>query len=141
MEFSFSDVLIKPNLWLLVNPNIVCQLQYQQNVELQPELAQEVQTSQLEPGEMFHPSTAGRHLLPSQEARLHSGPSAQYTVMAICYHFDIFVVYNQLTCSTFMLTLLHMKLVFYFVLEDAGFRKVPQNVQKGSFKHIMWILV
>ncbi|XP_037548049.1 forkhead box protein R1 [Nematolebias whitei] len=75
-----SDILIKPNLWLLVNPNIVCQLQYQQNVELQPELAQEVQTSELEPGEMLHPSTAGLHLLPSQEARLHSGPSAEYSV-------------------------------------------------------------
>uniref|UniRef100_A0A3Q2ZA07 Forkhead box R1 n=1 Tax=Kryptolebias marmoratus TaxID=37003 RepID=A0A3Q2ZA07_KRYMA len=69
---------VKPNLWLLVNPNIVCPLQYGHNVELQPEPAHEVQTLQLEPAELQHPSTA----LPSRGNLLHSVPSsADYIVM------------------------------------------------------------
>ncbi|XP_024863954.1 forkhead box protein R1 isoform X1 [Kryptolebias marmoratus] len=67
-----SDAFVKPNLWLLVNPNIVCPLQYGHNVELQPEPAHEVQTLQLEPAELQHPSTA----LPSRGNLLHSVPSS-----------------------------------------------------------------
>ncbi|XP_013876858.1 forkhead box protein R1 isoform X2 [Austrofundulus limnaeus] len=70
-----SDTFVKPSLWLMVNPNIVCPLQYKQNVELRPEPVQEVQTPQLEPAEM-HPLTACPHMLPSQENLLHCVPSS-----------------------------------------------------------------
>ncbi|XP_024863955.1 forkhead box protein R1 isoform X2 [Kryptolebias marmoratus] len=46
--------------------------QYGHNVELQPEPAHEVQTLQLEPAELQHPSTA----LPSRGNLLHSVPSS-----------------------------------------------------------------
>lgn len=75
MIFFLSDTFIKPSLWLMVNPNIVCPLQYKPNVERRPEPVQEVQTPELEPAEM-HPFTACPHMLPSQENLLHSFPSS-----------------------------------------------------------------
>ncbi|XP_015228842.1 PREDICTED: forkhead box protein N5-like [Cyprinodon variegatus] len=45
-----SDTFVKPNLWLLVNPNIACPLQY--NHQSEPVASVSSRLPQLEPGEM-----------------------------------------------------------------------------------------
>lgn len=73
------DTFVKPSLWLLVNPNIACPIQYVQNkVEQQAECAH---VNQLEPGEMQGPSTADLRICPHQEEALLSvSSSAEYKV-------------------------------------------------------------
>uniref|UniRef100_A0A3B5KRL8 Fork-head domain-containing protein n=1 Tax=Xiphophorus couchianus TaxID=32473 RepID=A0A3B5KRL8_9TELE len=47
-----SDTFVKPNLWLLVNPNIACPVRYvQTDADLQPEPGHADQLLQLEPGD------------------------------------------------------------------------------------------
>ncbi|KAF7212767.1 forkhead box protein R1 isoform X1 [Nothobranchius furzeri] len=64
-----SDSLVKPNLWLLVNPNIVCPVQHRQDAELQHESHQGIKTPLQELAGTQCPPTA--ELLP-QEEPLHS---------------------------------------------------------------------
>ncbi|XP_054879579.1 forkhead box protein R1 [Poeciliopsis prolifica] len=63
-----SDTFVKPNLWLLVNPNIACPVQYvQADADLQPEPGRADQLLQLEPGDMEGPSTSDLQTCPRQE--------------------------------------------------------------------------
>lgn len=130
MDFCLSDTFIKPSLWLMVNPNIVCPLQYKQDAELQPEPVQEVQTPQLEPAER-HPPTVCSHMLPSQENLLHSVPSsAGYNVMIIS------PISLALKCFFFFFlqsVSMHsqqLQLVFHFVASRTVLTKVIQIYRK-----------
>lgn len=84
--FCPSDTFVKPNLWLLVNPNIACPIQYGENAaDLQTlsEPAQEIQAPQAATQHqlstelhMFAP-----HDAPLQEELRHSvSSSTEYTV-------------------------------------------------------------
>ncbi|GAA6219012.1 forkhead box protein N5-like isoform X2 [Lates japonicus] len=56
-----SDTFVKPNLWLLVNPDIACPIQHSKNAaDLQAlcEPAEEIQTPLLNPAQTQHPPTA-----------------------------------------------------------------------------------
>ncbi|XP_042275954.1 forkhead box protein R1 isoform X2 [Thunnus maccoyii] len=69
-----SDTFVKPNLWLLVNPNIACPIQYGQTAADQLSLcehAEEIRTS----AETQRPPT---HDAPLQEKLLHSVSSTEY---------------------------------------------------------------
>lgn len=67
---------MKPNLWLLVNPNIACPIQYREraaDVQALSEPAEEVQTPLLDPAET--------HDAPLQEQQLRSvSSSTEYMV-------------------------------------------------------------
>uniref|UniRef100_A0A3B3Y7T8 Fork-head domain-containing protein n=1 Tax=Poecilia mexicana TaxID=48701 RepID=A0A3B3Y7T8_9TELE len=66
-----SDTFVKPNLWLLVNPNIACPVQYvQTDADLQPDPGHANQLLQLEPGDMEGPSTSDPLTCPHQEELL-----------------------------------------------------------------------
>uniref|UniRef100_A0A096M8K8 Forkhead box R1 n=1 Tax=Poecilia formosa TaxID=48698 RepID=A0A096M8K8_POEFO len=53
-----SDTFVKPNLWLLVNPNIACPVQYvQTDADLQPDPGHANQLLQLEPGDILQRKT------------------------------------------------------------------------------------
>jgi len=68
-DFCSSDTFVKPNLWLLVNPNIACPIKYRVHAaDPQPacEPAEESQTPLLEPAETRRPPTAELHTFPSQ---------------------------------------------------------------------------
>ncbi|XP_037647045.1 forkhead box protein R1 isoform X2 [Sebastes umbrosus] len=75
-----SDTFVKPNLWLLVNPNIACPIQYGENTaDLQThyEPTEEIQTPVLNPAEtQRQPTTEHRmsapHGAPLKEELLHS---------------------------------------------------------------------
>ncbi|XP_029312777.1 forkhead box protein R1 isoform X2 [Cottoperca gobio] len=75
-----SDTFVKPNLWLLVNPNIACPIQYGENAaHLQTlcEPADEIKTPQLNPAGTQHHLSTERHRFapqnaPLQEELLHS---------------------------------------------------------------------
>ncbi|XP_043997030.1 forkhead box protein R1 isoform X3 [Gambusia affinis] len=68
-----SDTFVKPNLWLLVNPNIACPVQYvQTDSDLQPEPGRAVQ---LEPGDVEGPSTSDLQTCPPQEELMLSASS------------------------------------------------------------------
>nr|XP_046251821.1 forkhead box protein R1 [Scatophagus argus] len=82
-----SDTFVKPNLWLLVNPNIACPIQYGENAaDLQSlsEPAEENQTALLDPEETQRQLATKLHAFashdaPLQEELLHSvSSSAQY---------------------------------------------------------------
>ncbi|XP_070818294.1 forkhead box protein R1 [Chaetodon trifascialis] len=66
-----SDTFVKPNLWLLVSPNIACPIQYEEraaDVQTLSEAAEEVQTALPDPAET--------HDAPLQEEQLHSVSSS-----------------------------------------------------------------
>ncbi|XP_041796271.1 forkhead box protein R1 [Chelmon rostratus] len=71
-----SDTFVKPNLWLLVNPNIACPIQYREraaDVQALSEPAEEVQTPLLDPAET--------HDAPLQEQQLRSvSSSTEYMI-------------------------------------------------------------
>ncbi|XP_072236047.1 forkhead box protein R1 [Leuresthes tenuis] len=73
------DTFVKPNLWLLVNPNIACPIKYRvHTADRQPvcEPAEESQTPLLEPAETRRPPTAELHMFPSQVELPHSVSSS-----------------------------------------------------------------
>ncbi|KAK2920437.1 hypothetical protein Q8A73_002641 [Channa argus] len=63
-----SDTFVKPNLWLFVNPNIACPIQYKENPAQPCEPAEE--TALLEPGQTQGPAAAGLHIFPPHDASL-----------------------------------------------------------------------
>lgn len=80
---------MKPNLWLLVNPNIACPIQYGEHAaDLQTlsEPAEEVQTPLLDPAQTQRQPPTELHVFaphdaPLQEEMLHSvSSSTQYMV-------------------------------------------------------------
>ncbi len=80
---------MKPNLWLLVNPNIACPIQYRETTDLQNlcEPAEEVQTALLDPVDPQHQMTTELHALDAphdaslQGELLHSvSSSSEYMV-------------------------------------------------------------
>lgn len=76
--FSPSDTFVKPNLWLLVNPNIVCPVRYvQTDADLQPEPGHADQLLQLEPGDAEGPSTSDPQTCPHQEELMLSASSTE----------------------------------------------------------------
>ncbi|XP_061590702.1 forkhead box protein R1 [Cololabis saira] len=79
-----SDTVIRPNLWLLVNPNIVCPMPYvDAAADLQPtcEPAEDIQMHLQESAEAQRPAPAEVHRFRPQEKWLHSVPtSSAYTV-------------------------------------------------------------
>ncbi|XP_026234465.1 forkhead box protein R1 [Anabas testudineus] len=78
-----SDTFVKPNLWLLVNPNIACPIQYGENATDLLTLCESAkETALLEPAESRHPPTVELHMFaPLQEELLHSvSSSTQYMI-------------------------------------------------------------
>lgn len=81
MSVCPSDTFVKPNLWLLVNPNIACPMQYGENaadLETLCEPAKETQYPHIDELHVF---------APLQEELLHSIPSSteymvQYTQLS-----------------------------------------------------------
>ncbi|XP_041646738.1 forkhead box protein R1 [Cheilinus undulatus] len=74
-----SDTFVKPNLWLLVNPNIACPIQYRGDpADLQTlcEPSEEIQTSVLDPAETQHQLTTEHQVFNSHDAPLHSASSS-----------------------------------------------------------------
>ncbi|KAM6943486.1 forkhead box protein R1 [Xenentodon cancila] len=78
------DTFVRPNLWLLVNPNIVCPIQYRDSAaDLQPtcEPAEDLQAHLQESAEVQQPAPAELQGFPAQENRLTSAPtSSAYTL-------------------------------------------------------------
>ncbi|KAK2854266.1 hypothetical protein Q5P01_006927 [Channa striata] len=69
-----SDTFVKPNLWLLVNPNIACPIQYEENPA--PPCEPDEETPLLEPAQTQGPPAAQMDVppppdAPQQEGRLH----------------------------------------------------------------------
>ncbi|XP_034536759.1 forkhead box protein R1 [Notolabrus celidotus] len=67
-----SDTFVKPNLWLLVNPNIACPIRYGANTEdLQKvcEPADEIQTSERDPAQTKQLNSE-KHMFTSRDATL-----------------------------------------------------------------------
>ncbi|XP_038163504.1 forkhead box protein R1 [Cyprinodon tularosa] len=73
-----SDTFVKPNLWLLVNPNIACPLQY--NHQSESVASASSRLPQLEPGEMQGPSTSEPRKCPHQEELMFSIPPTEYMI-------------------------------------------------------------
>ncbi|XP_060911095.1 forkhead box protein R1 isoform X1 [Labrus mixtus] len=68
-----SDTFVKPNLWLLVNPNIACPIRYGANkADLQPLCgpAEEVQKTAPEPAETKHQLAKERHIFSCRDSPL-----------------------------------------------------------------------
>ncbi|KAI3376867.1 hypothetical protein L3Q82_000119 [Scortum barcoo] len=62
---KMSDTFVKPNLWLLVNPDIACPIQYRENAsDLRPlcEAADEIHTAVLDPAETHHQLPSDLHI-------------------------------------------------------------------------------
>ncbi|XP_041845229.1 forkhead box protein R1 [Melanotaenia boesemani] len=75
-----SDTFVNPDLWLLVNPNIVCPIQYREttaDVHLMCEPAGEIQTPHLESAEIQHPYRAAFPRFSLQEEQQHSVSSSR----------------------------------------------------------------
>ncbi|XP_069581734.1 forkhead box protein R1 [Brachyistius frenatus] len=82
---KMSDTFVKPNLWLLVNPNIACPIQYRENAA--DEQTEPAEASRLlEPPEIQHPPAAALHMValhdtPVQGERLRCvASSTDYTI-------------------------------------------------------------
>uniref|UniRef100_UPI0037E9AB2A forkhead box protein R1 n=1 Tax=Semicossyphus pulcher TaxID=241346 RepID=UPI0037E9AB2A len=72
-----SDTFVKPNLWLLVNPNIACPLRYggdAAHLQTLSEPAEEVQTSVQDPAETKHHLNTERRKFNSRDAPLKKEP-------------------------------------------------------------------
>lgn len=70
---------MKPNLWLLVNPNIACPIQYRENAaDTTFEPAEDIKTTPL----LQHPPTADLHVFTHQQEVLQPVRSSQFTVRA-----------------------------------------------------------
>ncbi|KAI3377322.1 hypothetical protein L3Q82_008526, partial [Scortum barcoo] len=70
---KMSDTFVKPNLWLLVNPDIACPIQYRENAsDLRPlcEAADEIHTAVLDPAETHHQLPSDLHMFVSHNAPL-----------------------------------------------------------------------
>ncbi|KAI3376861.1 hypothetical protein L3Q82_000117 [Scortum barcoo] len=70
---KMSDTFVKPNLWLLVNPDIACPIQYGENAsDLRPlcEAADEIHTAVLDPAETHHQLPSDLHMFVSHNAPL-----------------------------------------------------------------------
>uniref|UniRef100_A0A3Q2DTU8 Forkhead box R1 n=1 Tax=Cyprinodon variegatus TaxID=28743 RepID=A0A3Q2DTU8_CYPVA len=89
-----KNTFVKPNLWLLVNPNIACPLQY--NHQSEPVASVSSRLPQLEPGEMQGPSTSEPRKCPHQEELMFSIPSTEYMVTLPI----IVGIQTELTCCT-----------------------------------------
>lgn len=71
LNFCPSDTFVKPNLWLLVNPNIACPIQYGENAaDLQTlsEPAQETQAPLLDSVATQHQAPTELHMLSPHDA-------------------------------------------------------------------------
>uniref|UniRef100_A0A3P8VJ87 Forkhead box R1 n=1 Tax=Cynoglossus semilaevis TaxID=244447 RepID=A0A3P8VJ87_CYNSE len=74
-----SDTFVKPNLWLLVNPDIACPIQYGWSAEVLQtpfEPVEEIEIPQLNPAETHHPHSAQFQMFnptitPRREKHLH----------------------------------------------------------------------
>ncbi|XP_047437195.1 forkhead box protein R1 [Mugil cephalus] len=66
-----SDTFVKPNLWLWVNPNIACPIQYREDVsDVQTELAEELQTPLLGSAGFKPPTAAELHMFAANDNAL-----------------------------------------------------------------------
>lgn len=72
--FGPSDTFVKPNLWLLVNPNIACPIQYGEKAaaDLQTlhEPAEEIQTPRPDPADTQRHLNSDLHVFAQHEAPL-----------------------------------------------------------------------
>ncbi|XP_071345656.1 forkhead box protein R1 [Trachinotus anak] len=78
-EFAFydktSDTFVRPNLWLMVNPNILCPIQYGANAaDLQTLREPAEETPVLKPAEIEHPPAAEHHMFGPDDAPLQEEP-------------------------------------------------------------------
>lgn len=70
-SFRPPDTFVKPNLWLWVNPNIACPIQYREDAtDAQAELAEEFQTPLLGPAGIKPPTAAQLHMFAANDDAL-----------------------------------------------------------------------
>uniref|UniRef100_A0A3B4WT19 Forkhead box R1 n=1 Tax=Seriola lalandi dorsalis TaxID=1841481 RepID=A0A3B4WT19_SERLL len=80
--FCPSDTFVKPNLWLMVNPNIVCPVQYGAALQTPCGPAGEIQT----PAKTQHPPAAELHMCAPGEAPLQE--DLLHSVQCECFFLD-----------------------------------------------------